>query len=151
MRMNEDRQGARYPLARAGTPIDHCRATSRVVPVPAHVSARVTSRRDSLLNGSILRGSFALSTSAVATAAGGAVFWVIAAQVTSTANVGRVAGLSSVVSLVLHVGAVGLIPAVARFGTAADRASRVVHNLALLFAMLVSIVGATIVVGVGHA
>ncbi len=94
----------------------------------------VIARLGHLRDGAIFRGSSALSTSLLVVAAGGAVFWAIAARVTTSDNVGRVAALSSVVAFLVFLTALGLVPTVARYGSELDRSSRVVHNLALLAA-----------------
>lgn len=84
--------------------------------------------------GAIFKGSSALSTSLLVVAAGGALFWAVAARVTSSDEVGRVAALSSVIAFLVFLTALGLVPMVARYGAGNERSERVVHNLALAFA-----------------
>jgi O-antigen/teichoic acid export membrane protein len=99
----------------------------------------------------IVRGSSALSASLLVVAAGGALFWAIAARVTASVNVGQVAALSSAVAFLVYVTAFGLVPMVARYGGGTDRSERVVHNRALLAALVSSAFGAVVLSAVSRA
>lgn len=113
---------------------------------PPDVSAAETVPGDTARHPStIFRGSSALSASLLIVAAGGALFWVIAARVTTSENVGQVAALSSAVAFLVYLTALGLVPMIARYGGGAERSERVIHNRALLAAVASSALGAFLV------
>lgn len=89
-----------------------------------------------LRDSAILRGSSVLTASVLVIAAGGALFWAIAARVTTSDNVGRVAALASAIAFLTYLCALTLVPAVARFGVTPGHPARVVHNLTLAVSML---------------
>jgi len=101
--------------------------------------------------GTIVRGSSALSVSLLVVAAGGALFWAIAARVATSDDVGRVAALSSAIAFLVYLTALGLVPMVARYGGGPERSEQVVHNRALLAAVTSSALGACVLSAASRA
>jgi O-antigen/teichoic acid export membrane protein len=121
------------------------------VPTDAPPAADTPGEHGSLRGGSILRGSSALTVSILIVAAGGAVFWAIAARIADTGVVGQVAAISSVSSFIVYLTGLGLIPVIARYGADDSHESRVVHNAAIMGTLTAAILSALVICAVAGA
>jgi|APGre2960657423_1045063.scaffolds.fasta_scaffold24227_3 O-antigen/teichoic acid export membrane protein len=83
---------------------------------------------------SIVSSSVVLNISFMSVAIGGALFWAIAARISSSESLGQVAALSSSINFVVLLTAGTLVPFVVRYGSGTTRAERALHNRVLLFA-----------------
>jgi len=111
------------------------------------VSSSFVVRQKSLKVGeksSIVSGSVALNISLMTVAIGGALFWAIAARISSSESLGQVAALSSLINVLVLVSAVTLVPFVVRYCGGTTRAERALHNRVLLFASSVAGTGALV-------
>ena len=111
------------------------------------VSSSFVVRQKSLEVGaksSIVSGSVALNISVMSVAIGGALFWAIAARISSSESLGQVAALSSSINFLVLISAVTLVPFVVRYCSGPTRAERALHNRVLLFASSVAGTGALI-------
>ena len=80
----------------------------------------------------IFRGSVWILGATVATALGGAVFWLVAARLEPAADVGHAAALLSSSNFIIYLTALGLPIAVMRFGGFHTHESRILFNWALV-------------------
>jgi len=91
---------------------------------------------------SIVSGSAALNISLMSVAIGGALFWAIAARISSSENLGQVAALSSSINFLVLLAAGALVPFVVRYCSGPTRVERALHNRVLLFASCTTGIGA---------
>jgi O-antigen/teichoic acid export membrane protein len=92
--------------------------------------------RESLRQRSIVDGSVALNISLLSVAIGGALFWAIAARISSSESLGQVAALSSSINFLVLLSAGALLPFVVRYCSGKTRVERALHNRLLLFASI---------------
>jgi len=98
--------------------------------------------------GGLFRGSAWLSISTVVTALGGLLFWIIAARLYSTSEVGRATALFSAVLFVNYATNFGLGIAVARYSRDQSDASITTYRDAIVLAAVTSVVGSAVFLAV---
>jgi len=94
--------------------------------------------------GGLFRGSAWLTVSTVVTALGGLLFWIIAARLYSTAEVGRATALFSALLFVNYATNLGLGIAVARYARDQSDASTMTYRYAIVLTSVSSVLGAAI-------
>jgi O-antigen/teichoic acid export membrane protein len=94
--------------------------------------------------GGLFRGSAWLSVSTVVTALGGLLFWIIAARIYTTGEVGRATALFSAVLFVNYASNLGLGIAVARYARDQSAASIMTYRYAVALASISSVLGSAI-------
>jgi O-antigen/teichoic acid export membrane protein len=94
--------------------------------------------------GGLFRGSAWLTVSTVVTALGGLLFWIIAARLYSTSEVGRATALFSAVLFINYATNLGLGIAVARYSHDQTDASVMTYRYAIVIGALTSLVGSAI-------
>jgi O-antigen/teichoic acid export membrane protein len=92
----------------------------------------------------LIAGSAWLVAATVAAALGGFVFWLVAAHVDSTADVGRASALFTSAQFLNYATGMGLPVAVARYAHDHSRATRVLLQWALLYTTATSVVGTAV-------
>ena len=109
-------------------------------------SRALRSRPASLVedHGHLLRGSAWLLISVAANALGGFAFWLIAARIESSDDVGRAAALFTAVMLVNYATNMGLPVAVARYSPDDSAPSTVLFNWAILYTGSSSVLGTAV-------
>jgi O-antigen/teichoic acid export membrane protein len=98
--------------------------------------------------GGLFRGSAWLSISTVVTALGGLLFWIIAARVYSTREVGQATALFSAVLFVNYATNLGLGIAVARYSRDQSDASIMTYRYAIALASITSVLGSAVFLAV---